>query len=85
VPPPQPVSQLLRVPAHLGTELLQGQSIDLFVPCQFFHDIVRTGDRVVLEEGDDLGKATKVDVPIVLPVPDSGGGNAEPGRDILLA
>lgn len=80
----QPVGQLLRIATHFGAELLQRQSVDLFVPCQSFNDIVRTGDGIIPEEGDDLGDEPEIDGPPMLPVPDGGGGHADLGRDILL-
>jgi len=61
VPTAQPVGQLLGVPAHLASELLQGQSIDLLVPGQSSHQIFGAGDRVVAEELDNFWHAIQCD------------------------
>jgi hypothetical protein len=84
VPPTQPVGQLLRVAAHLGTKLLQGQAANLLVPSEAFHYIVRIGNGIVPEEGNDLGDEPEIDDPSVLPVPDGGSGHADLDRDIFL-
>ena len=84
VPSAKPFSYLLRIAAHFETELFQGQSVDLFVPCQSFHDIFRTGDGIVSEEGDDWGDEPEIDGPPMLPVPDGGGSHANLNSDIFL-
>ena len=43
-----------------------------------------TGDGIVREEDDDQRDVPQVDGPPMLPVPDSGGGHFEPGRDFFL-
>lgn len=84
VPSAQPFSHLFRITTHFSTELFQGQAVDLFVPAQFFHNIVRTGYGIVTEKSDDLGDVPEIDGPSVLPVPDGRGGHSDLGRDILL-
>jgi hypothetical protein len=42
----------------------------MLVPAQSFHDSVRTGDRIVPEEGDNPRDVPQVDGPVVLPIPD---------------
>jgi hypothetical protein len=64
---------LLWITANFGSELLQGQAVDLPEPGQFFQDFVRTWDRIVTEKFYDSGNVAKVDGPIVFPIPDAGG------------
>lgn len=80
----QPVRQLLRIATHLGTELFQGQPIDLPVPGQLFQGIFGAGDGIEPEEVDNPGKVTPVDAPAVLPVPDGGGRDTYLLCDIFL-
>lgn len=84
VPSRQPISQLLRVAAHLGSKFLECQAVDLLVPGQLFQGIFGAGDGIEPEEVDNPGKVTPVDAPAVLPVPDGGGRDTYFLCDIFL-
>lgn len=85
MPTGQPVRKLLRVSLHLGTKLFQSEPIDLLVPSQSVQQDLGAGDRVVAEEFDDFRHATQRDRgPVIFPVPDCGGGDADLKGDIFL-
>jgi len=61
--PTQPVGQLLGVPAHLGSEFFERQTVELFVPRQPLKGINRAFNGIVTEESDDSRDVTEIDGP----------------------
>ena len=84
MPAAQPVRQLLRIAAHLGTELFQGQPIDPLVPGQSINHIIGTEDGVIADEDDKSRQVTPIDRPTVFPIPNGGSCDADCRGHVFL-
>lgn len=85
MPAGQPIRELFRVSLHLSPKLFKSQPLDLLVPSQSLQQDLGAGDRVVAEEFDDFRHVTQRDRgPVIFPVPDCGGGDADLKGDIFL-
>ena len=82
--PTEPVRQLFRGAIHLFAQIDQIKSMTLLVPGQLTDQIVGTGAGIDAEEGDELRLIAKLRLKSMLPVPDTGGSDADDFGDIFL-